>query len=139
MMDELNINPVVLYVEDDPMSREVMKLLLTRRMKFDHVYILEDSTDFMTHLLALPHKPDIIFLDIHMEPMDGFGMLELIRAHPDYVKTPVVALTASVMNEEVTLLRTKGFDGALAKPVDQRNFPDILKRLLSGEQIWRIT
>ncbi|HRF96090.1 MAG TPA: response regulator, partial [Aggregatilineales bacterium] len=69
-MDELN--PVVLYVEDDPMSREVMKLLLTRRMKFDHVHILEDSTDFMTRLISLPEKPDIIFLDIHMEPMDGF-------------------------------------------------------------------
>ncbi|MDZ4671962.1 MAG: response regulator [Phototrophicales bacterium] len=132
-------NPVILYVEDDTMSREVMNLLLTRRLKFEHVYIFEDSTDFAQNLTALPQKPDIIFLDIHMEPMDGFGMLEIIRAHPDYAKLPVIALTASVMNEEVTLLRTKGFDGALAKPVDQRNFPDILKRLLMGEQIWRIT
>ncbi len=137
MTDELN--PIILYVEDDTMSREVMKLLLTRRMKFDNVYIFEDSTDFKNQLLALPQKPNIIFLDIHMEPIDGFEMLEVIRGHPDYAKLPVVALTASVMNEEVTLLRTKGFDGALAKPVDQRNFPEILKRLLNGEQVWRIT
>ena len=136
-MDELN--PVILYVEDDMMSREVMSLLLKRRMKFEHVYVWEDSTDFVNQLTTLPKKPDIIFLDIHMEPMDGFGMLEILRAHPDFAKIPVVALTASVMNEEVTLLRTKGFDGALAKPIDQRNFPDILKRLLNGEQIWRIT
>lgn len=136
-MDDLN--PVILYVEDDMMSREVMTLLLTRRMKFEHVYVWEDSTDFANQLTTLPQKPDIIFLDIHMEPMDGFGMLEILRANPDFAKIPVVALTASVMNEEVTLLRTKGFDGALAKPVDQRNFPDILKRLLGGEQIWRIT
>ncbi len=136
-MDELN--PVILYVEDDMMSREVMMLLLKRRMKFEHVYVWEDSTDFANQLTTLPHKPDIIFLDIHMEPIDGFGMLEILRAHPDYAKIPVVALTASVMNEEVTLLRTKGFDGALAKPVDQRNFPDILRRLLNGEQVWRIT
>jgi CheY-like chemotaxis protein len=62
-----------------------------------------------------------------------------LRGDPAYAKIPVVALTASVMNEEVTLLRTKGFDGALAKPVDQRNFADILRRLLNGEQVWRIT
>lgn len=136
-MDDLN--PVILYVEDDMMSREVMTLLLKRRMKFEHVHVWEDSTDFANQLTTLSQKPDIIFLDIHMEPMDGFGMLEIIRANPDFAKIPVVALTASVMNEEVTLLRTKGFDGALAKPVDQRNFPDILKRLLNGEQIWRIT
>lgn len=132
-------NPVILYVEDDEMSREVMKLLLTRRMDVEQVYIFEDSTDFMDKLIALPNKPDIIFLDIHMEPMDGFGMLALLRAADDYKNVPVVALTASVMNEEVTLLRTQGFDGALSKPIDQRNFPEILQRLLSREKVWRIT
>lgn len=136
-MDDLN--PVVLYVEDDPMSREVMNLLLTRRMKLSHVYIWDDNADFANRLASLPHKPDIIFLDIHMEPLDGFAMLDILRGDPAYAKIPVVALTASVMNEEVTLLRTKGFDGALAKPVDQRNFADILRRLLNGEQVWRIT
>lgn len=137
MTDDLN--PVILYVEDDTMSREVMKLLLTRRMKYEYVYIFEDSTDFLNQLIALPKKPHIVFLDIHMEPIDGFAMLQILRVHPDYAKLPIVALTASVMNEEVTLLRTKGFDGALSKPIDQRTFPDILKRLLNGEQIWRIT
>lgn len=136
-MDEMK--PVILYVEDDPMSREVMNLLLTRRMKLTDVYIWEDSTDFANQLVTLPQKPDIIFLDIHMEPLDGFAMLDILRGDPAYAKIPVVALTASVMNEEVTLLRTKGFDGALAKPIDQRNFADILRRLLNGEQVWRIT
>lgn len=134
-----DFNPIVLYVEDDALSREVMNLLLTRRMNLSHVYIWDDNSDFFNQLASLPHKPDIIFLDIHMEPLDGFAMLDILRGDPAYAKIPVVALTASVMNEEVTLLRTKGFDGALAKPIDQRNFADILRRLLNGEQVWRIT
>jgi len=47
-------------------------------------------------------------------------------------------MTASVMNEEVHRLRTCGFDGCLAKPIDFDSFPEALNRILSGEKIWRI-
>ena len=130
--------PVILYVEDDAKSRTIMNLLLKNRMGLQHVTIFEDSTDFLTNLRSLRPVPNIIFLDIHVKPYDGFEMLAMLRLDPVFHRAPIVALTASVMNEEVQQMRTMGFDGCLAKPIDLDTFPEILARLLNGETIWRI-
>jgi hypothetical protein len=42
------------------------------------------------------------------------------------------------MNEEVNKLRTAGFNGVIAKPIIQREFPGILKRILSEQEVWTI-
>lgn len=129
----------ILYVEDDPMSRQVMELLLVRKMHFKQVTIFETSDDFMNRLRALPKKPQVFLLDIHIEPLDGFELIHLLRSDPDYSQARIVALTASVMNEEVNQLKRAGFDGVLAKPVDQLAFPDTFNRILNGEHIWNVT
>ena len=128
--------PVFLYIENDELSREVMKTLLTRGLGYRDLTMFETSAHFEQHLEGLTQKPDVIFLDIHMEPIDGFEMLKLIRRNKNYYATPVIALTASVMNEEVRRLREAGFDGAIAKPINYDTFPGALDRILNGEQIW---
>ncbi len=128
--------PVFLYVENDELSREVMKALLTRSLGYRDVTMFETSAHFERHLESLSHKPDVIFLDIHIEPIDGFEMLKMIRRNKNYYATPVIALTASVMNEEVRRLREAGFDGAIAKPINFDTFSNALDRILNGEQIW---
>ena len=119
--------PTFLYVENDELSREVMHALLRRGLGYQKISIFESSVDFENQLKNLAFKPDIIFLDIHMEPIDGFEMLSLIRQNSEYCATPVVAVTASVMNEEVKNLREAGFDGVMAKPLNYEAFPDILE------------
>lgn len=130
--------PVILYVEDDASSRKLMSMLLRGRMKLPHVTILEDSTDFMKHVEAMEPKPDVVFLDIHVKPHDGFEMLEMLRKLEWMAKTPIVALTASVMNEEIQKLGTAGFSGCIAKPIDLNSFPETLNAILDGEVLWRI-
>ncbi len=132
------MQPVILYVEDDTLSRKVMNDLLKRRLGYQQITIFEDSEDFVEKLDSLSPIPDIIFLDIHMQPLDGFEMLKQIRKNSAFQATRVVALTASVMNEEVKLLQQKGFDGVFAKPLDVDAFPNVLLRILDGEQIWII-
>lgn len=131
-------DPVILYFEDDALSREVMRACLTRGMGYQRVGIFADSSDFENRLHSQGTRPDIVFLDIHMEPIDGFAMLKLIRQSDAYQATKVIALTASVMNEEVKMLRDAGFDGVIAKPLDYDTFPNVLHRILAGEQIWHV-
>jgi CheY-like chemotaxis protein len=134
------MEPVILYVEDDMLSREVMKVMLTRIIGYDpqHVYLFENSTDFENQLSLLPKQPTVIFLDIHMEPLDGFAMLKIIQKIDRFQNTKVIALTASVMNEEVKQLKDAGFMGIIAKPINTNMFPDALRRILQGEQVWAI-
>jgi two-component system, cell cycle response regulator DivK len=125
-----------LYVEDDALSRDVMSLILVRMLGFSQVTILEDSSDFVSKLEAIPYVPDVILLDIHIQPTDGFSMLRQLRDHAAYKYSRIVALTASVMNEEVERLRSAGFDGVIPKPVNMDTFEEVLGRILSGEQVW---
>jgi two-component system, cell cycle response regulator DivK len=133
----MSTKPVVLYVEDEPRSRRVMQMI-TDDMGLTHVTIFEDSTDFMARFAALEPKPDVIFLDIHMTPHTGFEMLAMLREADQSINVPVVAMTASVMNEEIHKLKSAGFDGCIAKPIDFDTFPETLQRIMSGEKIWRI-
>jgi CheY-like chemotaxis protein len=131
-------DPVFLYFEDDTLSREVMRVCLTRGMGYHNVLIFEDSANFEERLDSVGSKPDVVFLDIHIEPVDGFEMLRLIRRSETYQSTKVIALTASVMNEEVKMLKEAGFDGVIAKPLDYDTFPNVLHRILKGEQVWHV-
>jgi CheY-like chemotaxis protein len=117
-------DPSILYFEDDALSREVMHACLTRGLGYQNVTIFEDSSDFDSILERLP--------------FDGFAMLELIRQDKVCQSTKVIALTASVMNEEVKILKEAGFDGVIAKPLDYDIFPNMLRRILDGEQVWHI-
>ena len=124
------------YVEDDSLSREIMQMIMENGMDIDRLTVFDDSTDFMPRMKSLANKPNVILLDIHVKPLDGFEMLELLRADPAYHHSKIVALTASVMNEEVENLRQSGFDGAIGKPLSIQTFPKLMTRILQGELVW---
>lgn len=126
------------YVEDDSMSREIMRMLMNNVLQVENCTILPDSHDFMVKMDALPDAPDFFLLDIHVPPLDGFGMLKALRANPRYAQARIIALTASVMNEEIEELRQAGFDGAIAKPLSVSTFPEVLERIIKGETVWHI-
>ncbi|MEO8392430.1 MAG: response regulator [Chloroflexota bacterium] len=134
----MQANPVFLYIEDEPFSRTVMEILMVRGLGYKNLHIFSNSEQFLERIEALAQKPDVIFLDIHLKPYDGFEILALLRQQPAYHSTCVIALTASVMNEEVEMLRHSGFNGAIAKPIDQVAFPGLLQRILGGEEVWNI-
>lgn len=126
----------LLYVEDDSGSRKVMQGLLERVEMPIHLELFEDSQDFLTRVEALDPTPDAYFLDIHVSPHGGFEMLEMLRNHKRFTNAVIIALTASVMNEEINKLKEAGFDGVLAKPLNFQTFPTTLMRILAGEKIW---
>ena len=127
-----------LYVEDDLLSREVMQLLMGTAMGIEKLTIFEDSRNFMDRLKELPELPKVIMLDIHMKPYTGFELLEMLREDDEYGDAIIVALTASVMSEEVEQLKRSGFDGAIAKPLSVATFPNLMSRLINGETVWHI-
>lgn len=128
--------PTFLYVEDDELSREVAKLIIVDGLGFSQLTIFEDSANFLDRLKALPYKPDIIFLDIQMGPYDGYQILDMIRAEPEYRDSMVVAMTANVMAHDVEQLQKVGFDGLIGKPLRKKLLPQLIQRILDGERIW---
>jgi CheY-like chemotaxis protein len=130
--------PILVYVEDDENSILVMKMVVERVMELPTLHVLQSRSDFLQQVRGLNVVPDVFLLDIQMKPYDGVELLSILRADPQFKHCIVVALTASVTNEEVSLLKSGGFDGAIAKPLNIDIFPDLIARILNGEQVWYI-
>jgi CheY-like chemotaxis protein len=130
--------PVLVYVEDDEASIVVMKAIVERVMKLRTLYVLQNRADFVEQVKQLGVTPDIFLFDIQMQPYDGFELLSMLRGDPEFNRSKVVALTASVMSEEVARLKRRGFDGAIAKPLNIEAFPDLIAKIMNGESVWYI-
>jgi len=131
-------HPILVYVEDDENSVIVMKMVVERVMGLPKLHVLQSRADFVQQVKELGVVPDIFLLDIHMKPYGGIELLSMLRNDPQFEASKVIALTASVTNEEVALLKRGGFDGAIAKPLNIDMFPDLISKIMNGEQVWYI-
>jgi len=77
------------------------------------------------------HRPDLVLMDIRMPRMDGYEATRIIKSlSPD---TPVIALTASVLQEDS---KKSYFDGFLSKPVSKKTLLSVLADYLPySEQV----
>lgn len=132
-------SPVLLYVEDDIASIKIMKMIAEKVMKTQTLTVFHGSESFMEKLNALKMPPDVFLLDIHMKPYDGYELLGMLRSDQRFRSSNIIALTASVMGEEVDRLKTSGFNGAISKPLNITLFPDLIERILRGEQVWFVS
>ena len=81
---------------------------------------------------------DLILMDIRLPYEDGYSALRKIRSSPSLKNTKVVAVTAEASNEQIRKAREANFDGFLGKPLDTDRFPDQIRRILMGEEVWEL-
>jgi two-component system cell cycle response regulator DivK len=77
-------------------------------------------------------------MDTHLPYEDGYDALRKLRADTRFKETRVVAVTADANPVSMEKARQAGFDGFLGKPIDPDRFPDQIRRVLQGEQVWEI-
>ncbi len=84
---------------------------------------------------SLP-RLDLILMDIRLPYEDGYGAQKKLRAADRFKLVPIVAVTAEASLEQMKKAKDAGFDGFLGKPLDPDRFPDQIRRILSGDQVW---
>jgi len=118
----------VLYIEDNPANLRLVSQILARR---SHVHLLMAHSPGLGIELALAQRPELILLDINLPEMDGYQVLQVLRADARLADVPVVAITANAMPRDVERGMAAGFAGYLTKPLDIPLFLATLDRLLS--------
>ena len=76
------------------------------------------STPELGLQMATDDPPQLMLLDIQLPGMDGFELLERLRADPRTRHVPAVAVSADAMPDSIARGRAAGFDDYLTKPVD---------------------
>lgn len=120
----------ILYVEDNPINRVLVCRVLVRAG-----YIVFEAEDGLTGIqIAEQEQPDLILMDIMLPGMDGHQVTTRIKSHPDLAQTPVVALTAKVLDGDRERALISGCDGYIPKPIDVDRLPNQIAEFLAGKR-----
>jgi CheY-like chemotaxis protein len=123
----------ILLAEDNPINMLLIRELLRRR---GHK-VTEVTTGNEAVQAMLDGRYDLLLTDIHMPGMDGIEAARVIRAgeaRSGGRRTPIVALTADVLEAGRHACREAGMDGFLAKPVDPVELEEMLLMLFPSAE-----
>jgi signal transduction histidine kinase len=100
----------ILIVEDNEINAAVLKAFLNKW----GVRIMEASNGIQALELMKYHKFDLIFMDLEMPEMNGYTATKIIRNNNDEV--PVIAFTATLLENMESLIEESGFTDYILKP-----------------------
>ena len=103
----------ILCIDDDvPLVQ-----ILARKLTLDG-YTARTASDLKTIVAELQKQPfpDLILLDVGLQGMSGFDLLQMLRKHPKLGSVPVIMLTGHASPEHVLQGMTSGADGYVSKP-----------------------
>ena len=117
----------LLYVEDNRSNLRLMELIVAR---FEGLSMLSAREAEAGIELARQEKPDVIILDINLQDMSGFEVLQHLRRYPETQDIPVCALTAAATKRDIEKGQGAGFFRYLTKPVDVTEVVTAIKAAL---------
>ena len=116
----------VLIVDDIPLNR----LLIREFLKNNNITIIEASDGKSGIEIIKKTLPDLILMDIRMPVMNGLEATKYLKNDKRFNKIPVVALSASVIENEIIDITNAGFDDILFKPLKFTDFITCLIKFL---------
>jgi PAS domain S-box-containing protein len=119
----------VLYIEDDPMSTYLMRSVFKT---LPGTTLLTAPSPQQGLELAQAHNPDLIISDINLPGMTGLELRQQLAAHPSTAQTPVFALSANAMPEDINQGLRAGFQRYLTKPLSIRELTAAMREVLGG-------
>ena len=119
----------ILVADDNASSREFLREVLEHMGH--QVWEAGDGVE----AVETAHRivPDLVFLDLHMPGLDGFGVLREIRAAAGLSELTVIAITASAMSGDCERARSAGFTRYLTKPVSLQALRSELARCFAQD------
>ncbi|HUO12761.1 MAG TPA: PAS domain S-box protein, partial [Caulobacteraceae bacterium] len=120
----------LLLVDDVAMNRELVSTMLSA---FD-VDIAQAGSGPEAVKAAMARQFDVILMDVQMPGMDGMAATRAIRANSELNRsTPILAISANVLPEQVAACRDAGMNDHVAKPIDPAELLTKLMRWSPGQ------
>ncbi len=126
--------------DDDPDDRLLMKEALEEVKLPNVINFVEDGAELMDYLcqtgrflVDVAAKPNLILLDLNMPKMDGHEALRLIKSDPVLRRIPVIVLTTSKAEVDVTKTYDLGVNSYISKP---DHFDELVKVAQEISRYW---
>lgn len=117
----------ILLVEDNPSDAELtIRALKTKRLSNNVVHVKDGAAalDFLFGNGTSPGntKPKVILLDLKLPKVNGLEVLERIKNNPQTKSIPVVVLTSSREDSDLSKCYEMGANSYIVKPVEFESF-----------------
>ncbi len=127
----------ILLVEDNPDDVELTMRAFRKNNSANSVAVARDGVEALDYLFGrggdagrnTAETPRLVLLDLKMPKMDGFHVLEHLRADERTKLVPVVILTSSKEDQDLISSYKCGANSYVRKPVDFNQFAEAVRYL----------
>ena len=126
----------ILLVEDNQYDVELILAALAENNLSSEVMIVRDGAEALNYLYLrgpseLPPEsyPAVVLLDLKLPKIDGLEVLERIKSDPALKSIPVVMLTSSREEPDITRCYQLGVNSYIVKPVNFEGFVEAVQQL----------
>lgn len=131
-----NKNIMILMADDDADDRMMANDAFEESRLGNELRFVEDGEELMDYLLRQGKyvdpesspRPGLILLDLNMPRMDGREALKIIKSDPDLHSIPIIVLTTSSSEEDITRTYDLGVNSFITKPVTFEGLVDVIKK-----------
>jgi chemotaxis family two-component system response regulator Rcp1 len=122
----------ILLVEDNPGDADLIQEILMESANRKEITVAVDGFEALRNLREGPN-PDLILLDLNLPKKSGREVLEEIKSTEALQRIPVVVLTSSEAEDDLSDAYRLHANCYLAKPVDLEEFMNVVRAI---EQFW---
>ena len=132
-VEQVDLAPLnILVVDDVEVNRELVATLLS---PFD-VTLFEAANGADAIKAAVERRYDVILMDLQMPGMDGMAATKAIRGNSELNRaTPILALSANVLPEQIAACAAAGMDDHVAKPISPGDLLSKIARWTAGAPV----
>jgi two-component system response regulator len=112
----------ILLVEDNPNDAELTQRALKKSDVGARLAIARDGAEALEYLLSNRPKPKVVFLDLKLPKIDGIEVLRRVRSDERTRSLPVVVLTSSQEERDISECYKLGVNSYVVKPVEFDKF-----------------
>ncbi len=128
MNNELDI----LLIEDNPNDVEITLRAFQKHNFVDKVHVVRDGEEALEYLFGTEgvcSNTRLILLDLKLPKIDGMEVLQRCKSDPRTKHIPIVVLTASREERDLTDTYNLGVNSYIVKPVDFSQFTETVRQL----------
>jgi CheY-like chemotaxis protein len=128
----------ILLVEDNEDDIVITKRALEKVEIMNNLYIVNDGQEALNFLKRTGKyknvpRPGFVLLDLKMPKLDGFEVLKEIKRTPELKIIPIIILTTSERDEDISRAYALGCNSYIVKSVDYTKFINIVIKI---KQYW---
>lgn len=117
----------IVLVDDEQLILEGIKMLLSMQKNISVNYMATSGAEILNHLetIAKEDFPDIAMIDVQMQPMDGFELVEILKKK--YPDLKIIILSSHYKSSVLGYMIKLGVSAFLPKNSDKKTFIDAIE------------